>query len=179
MPMAPSSRLPSSRSRISAISDVLARRSSSNPIADMRSIEWPMRKALLTAGFASVTSEANSANVPVRCSFFFTISDIRPTGMSRVHGDGEAPQLPQTTVVTPWLAFIAMPGFSISAVSSWVCTSMKPGATIRPAASNSLSPRNVPGSPTAAMRSLLIATSALRRGAPVPSMTTPLRRMRS
>jgi len=40
--------------------------------------------------------------------------------------------MPHTTVVTPWLRFIAMVGLSIRAVSSWVCTSMKPGATTLP-----------------------------------------------
>ena len=45
------------------------------------------------------------------------------------------PQLPTTTVVTPWLTFIAMSGVFRRARSSWVWTSMKPGATTLPAAS--------------------------------------------
>ena len=110
-----------------------------------------------------------------RFSFFFTINDIQWPTSGRKYGAAETPQLPQTTVVTPWLAFIAMVGLSIRAVSSWVCTSMKPGATTLPAASISLSPFSEPGAPTAAMRSPLIATSAANSFLPVPSATWPLR----
>src|SRR5262249_28159471 len=66
-----------------------------------------------------------------------------------------------------------MVGLSIRAVSSWVCTSMKPGATTLPAASISLSPLSDPGSPTAAMRSPFKATSAANSFLPVPSATWP------
>ena len=77
--------------------------------------------------------------------------------------------------IIPWLAFIAMVGLSISAVSSWVWTSMKPGATTLPVASISLSPFSEPGDSMAAMRSPLIATSAANIFLPVPSATWPLR----
>ena len=45
-----------------------------------------------------------------------------------------------TTVVTPWLAFAAMSGDAKSARSSWVCTSINPGATILPETSTSREP---------------------------------------
>src|SRR5215204_6186276 len=70
---------------------------------------------------------------------------------------------------------MAMVGLSISAVSSWVCTSMKPGATTLPLASISLSPLSAPGASTAAMRSPRNATSAANSFLPVPSATWPLR----
>ena len=44
------------------------------------------------------------------------------------------------TVVTPWLALAAIAGVASSARSSWVCTSMKPGATQSPATSISCRP---------------------------------------
>src|SRR3954471_11231984 len=53
-----------------------------------------------------------------------------------------------------------------------------PGATTRPSASSSRAPR--PSTkPTSAILPLLTATSARRRGSPVPSTTTPLRITRS
>ena len=42
------------------------------------------------------------------------------------------PQLPTTTVVTPWLIFGSICGAASTIWSSCVCTSMKPGATILP-----------------------------------------------
>ncbi len=92
------------------------------------------------------------------------------------------PQLPTTTVVTPWLIFGSMSGPSITARSSWVCTSMKPGATTRPATSMLSFARSaamLPVGATAAMRSPRMATSAWMRGAPEPSITVPLRSRRS
>ncbi|MNW18232.1 hypothetical protein D3C71_2177190 [compost metagenome] len=44
-------------------------------------------------------------------------------------GDALTPQLPTTTVVTPWLVFQGRPGFCMNIRSSWPCTSIKPGAT--------------------------------------------------
>ena len=127
------------------------------------------------AGLAASTLPANSAKSLQRFSFFLMISDIQWPTSGRTYGAAETPQLPHTTVVTPWLAFIAMVGLSISAVSSWVCTSMKPGATTLPVASISLSPRSVPGASIATMRSPFTATSAANSFLPVPSATWPLR----
>ena len=49
-------------------------------------------------------------------------------------GNGEAPQLPTTTVVTPWRMVEASSGTTKGAMSEWLCTSMKPGASTRSAA---------------------------------------------
>src|SRR5271166_1502878 len=89
------------------------------------------------------------------------------------------PQFPVTTVVTPWLALAAIAGVANSARSSWVCTSIKPGATILPAASISRAPAARATTPTAATRSPVMATSARRRGPPRPSITSPPRRIQS
>src|SRR5206468_2424760 len=72
-----------------------------------------------------------------------------------------------------------MSGEANSARSSCVCTSMNPGATIRPATSISRAPWVFGISPTAAMRSPATATSARKRAAPVPSITVPPRRIQS
>ena len=80
------------------------------------------------------------------------------------------PQLPATTLVTPWDTFIAMSGVASTALSSWVWSSMKPGATARPEASSVSSARQAVRSPIAAMRSPSTAMSPLRAGAPVPSI---------
>ena len=85
------------------------------------------------------------------------------------------PQLPTTTVVTPWLTFGSMCGAERTIWSSWVCTSMNPGATIMPPASITRAPSAARFAPTATMRSPSMRTSALKRGAPVPSMTVPPR----
>ena len=175
MPIAPCSRLWSSNSRISLISGAVAARLRSSPIVLIRNVPWPIRKAPLMAGLAASTLPANSAKSRDRFSFFFTMSDIQWPTSGRRYGAAETPQLPHTTVVTPWLAFMAIAGLSIRAVSSCVCTSMKPGATTLPAASTSLSPRSVPGASTAAMRSPFMATSAANSFLPVPSATWPLR----
>jgi hypothetical protein len=63
------------------------------------------------------------------------------------------PQLPATTVVTPWLAFGAMSGLDNSMRSSWVCASMKPGAAIRPDPSTSTSACASSSAPILTMRS--------------------------
>src|SRR5437867_2249405 len=72
-----------------------------------------------------------------------------------------------------------MSGVANSARSSWVCTSIKPGATILPATSISRAPVTLATTPTAAMRSPVIAMSAGRRGRPLPSTTSPPRRIQS
>jgi len=89
------------------------------------------------------------------------------------------PQLPATTVVTPCETLNVMSGCDSSAWSSWVCESMKPGATTSPIASITdfaLAPSRPP---TATMRPSCTATSASKRGAFVPSTTVPPRIRRS
>ena len=99
--------------------------------------------------------------------------------MPRTSGAALMPQLPAITVVTPCETLKSMSGCASSAWSSWVCESMKPGATIRPAASIVRAALAPARSPTAAMRPSLTATSASKRGALVPSMTVPPRISRS
>ena len=89
------------------------------------------------------------------------------------------PQLPVTTVVTPWLTLHAIPGSERTARSSWVWVSMKPGETTSPLASISRAARIRSSRPTAAIRSPATATSAVRRSAPVPSIRVPPRRSSS
>ena len=90
------------------------------------------------------------------------------------------PQLPAITVVTPCETLKSMSGCASSAWSSWVCESMKPGATMQAggidACASALAPAR---SPMAAMRPSRTATSASKRGALVPSMTVPPRISRS
>ena len=100
-------------------------------------------------------------------------------GSQPVRGARLTPQFPVMTVVTPWLTLQAIPGSERTARSSWVWASMKPGETTRPLASISRSPRIASSRPTAKIRSPSTATSATRRGAPVPSTTVPPRRSSS
>jgi hypothetical protein len=57
------------------------------------------------------------------------------TGSRFTSGARLTPQFPVTTVVTPWLNFGVMSGVDMTARSSWVWASMKPGVTTRPLAS--------------------------------------------
>jgi len=50
-------------------------------------------------------------------------------------GATENPQLPTTSVVTPWRIFDSARGLSGSVKSEWVWMSMNPGATTWPRAS--------------------------------------------
>jgi len=50
-------------------------------------------------------------------------------------GAGEKPQLPTTSVVTPWRIFDSARRLAKSRQSECECISMNPGATARPAAS--------------------------------------------
>src|ERR1700719_1110653 len=52
---------------------------------------------------------------------------------------------------------------------------MKPGATMQPLASTTAAPSAGRSAPMATIRSSSMRTSAVRRGAPVPSMTVPPR----
>ena len=81
-------------------------------------------------------------------------------------GPGEKPHMPTTSVVTPCRTLDSADGQVSSTRSECEWMSMKPGATISPAASmvRAASPRR-PG-PTATMRSPSTATSAATAGAP-------------
>jgi hypothetical protein len=82
------------------------------------------------------------------------------------------PQLPANAVVTPWS------GEGVSALSQntwaskWVCTSTNPGATSLPVAST-VRAASASTVPIWTMRPSAIPTSARRRAAPVPSITSP------
>src|SRR5215831_10545465 len=111
------------------------------------------------------------------------MSPIRSSGgggaLSSTSGARLTPQFPVTTVVTPWLVLAPIAGVANSARSSWVCTSIKPGATILPATSISRALSAWATTPTAATRSPVMATSARRRGPPRPSITSPPRKIQS
>jgi hypothetical protein len=84
---------------------------------------------------------------------------------------------PRISVVTPCVTLlITRPSRHNNASHEWPCTSMKPGATMRPRAftlcAAELS-RSAPGSVTATMRSPLMATSPYIHGLPVPSTMRP------
>src|SRR5690606_22538751 len=81
------------------------------------------------------------------------------------------PQLPTTTVVTPCDSLGSMSGVRMTLVSSCVCTSMKPGASARPAPSTCSRAGAAPSGPIAAMRPAARATSAWKPAAPLPSST--------
>ena len=84
MPIAPCSRLWSSNSRICLISDAVATRPRSSPMAFMRSVPWPIRKAPLIAGLAASTLPAKSAKDFETFALFLMISDIQwPTSVLR------------------------------------------------------------------------------------------------
>ena len=99
------------------------------------------------------------------------------------HGAKVTPQFPITTLVTPCQQLEVPIGSQASCASRWVWMSTKPGVTSRPSASISRAP--VPSIPPSsepmisAIRSALMPTSARVAGAPVPSMTVPLRMMMS
>src|SRR5688572_23358093 len=78
------------------------------------------------------------------------------------------PQLPTTTLVTPWLVLFAMSPIS-SARSSWVCTSMKPGASARPRASTVSRALQFRRSPITRILSPVTARSPTIGGPPAPS----------
>src|SRR6266545_5839640 len=88
-------------------------------------------------------------------------------------GAGEKPQLPTTSVVTPWRILDSARRLAKSRQSECECMSMKPGATVSPAASTVCPAGSRERSPTALMLSPVIATSAREDGAPVPSSTCP------
>src|SRR5687767_6182024 len=93
-------------------------------------------------------------------------------------GASEMPQVPATTVVTPWLTFGAMSGAESIRQSSCVCASMKPGAAILPRALISFFAFSSTR-PMAAILPSRIAMSPANRGARVPSITVASRMTRS
>ena len=141
-----------------------------------RSVEWPTSAATLIAAGLAVSAPTHEAKVWWRSP---SGPSSRSSGIGsfipRTSGAALMPQLPAITVVTPCEILKSMLGRASSAWSSWVCESMKPGATIRPAASIVRAAWLPARSPTATMRSSSMATSASKRGALVPSMTVPPR----
>jgi hypothetical protein len=89
----------------------------------------------------------------------------------------EKPQLPATTVVTPWYDDGLSSGSQNTCASKWVWMSMKPGATAHPDASTSTVPSSF--GPISSINPRVMATSAIRPGSPVPSKTVPPRITRS
>src|SRR5215831_14435151 len=85
------------------------------------------------------------------------------------------PQLPTITVVTPWLILGRASGAESTIRSSWVCTSMNPGATTLPATSMTWAPSLASPGSIATIRPSSMRTSASNRSAPVPSITVPPR----
>ena len=89
------------------------------------------------------------------------------------------PQFPTTTDVTPWKHDDEANGSSVSCGSQCVCGSMKPGATTQPSAESARRAADGANRPIAAIFPSAIATSARRREAPVPSITSPSQTIRS
>ena len=105
----------------------------------------------------------------------FVVEQVERRRDRRAHapsgtGASEMPQLPATTVVTPWLTFGAISGADSIRRSSCVCASMKPGATIFPPRRSRLLARAPASSPMRAIGPPDTATSAANRGARVPSI---------
>src|SRR5581483_9684576 len=94
---------------------------------------------------------------------------------SGVRGAYDRPSAPSNSVVTPWRTFEGSPGLASSGRSEWAWTSMKPGARTSPLASTTRSAAAEPRSPTAAIRSPSIPTSAAWAGLPEPSTTCAAR----
>ncbi len=95
-----------------------------------------------------------------------------------LQGANPTPQLPITSVVTPWFEAGESSGSQVAWPSIWVCTSTQPGVTSLPVASISRRPR--PSIlPRAAIFPDCTATSPTNAGAPLPSTMRPLRTTRS
>ena len=87
------------------------------------------------------------------------------------HGAKPTPQLPITRVVTPLLNEGSSSSSHVACPSKCVCTSIQPGATMAPEASNSRSPARL--GPMAVITPSSIARSQTNDGAPVPSTIVP------
>ena len=83
------------------------------------------------------------------------------------------PPSPVTSEVMPWRILDSAELSASSVISDWPSMSMKPGATTWSAASIRRRAVAFERSPTAAMRSPAMPTSARNQGAPVPSTTRP------
>ncbi len=88
-----------------------------------------------------------------------------------VVGAGEKPQLPTTSVVTPWRILDSARRLPHRRQSECECMSMKPGASTRPEALSTRPADSRERSPMAAMVSPRMPTSARLPALPVPSMT--------
>ena len=99
-----------------------------------RSVEWPTSARDVDRGGRALAA-ARSRRRSCRSAAFALASSRSSgdgSGVSARSGARLMPQLPATTVVTPWVTLSVMSGCDSSAWSSWVCESMKPGATMRP-----------------------------------------------
>src|SRR4029450_4779774 len=91
-----------------------------------------------------------------------------------VIGNGDQPQFPATSVVTPWDSCVRAAGCGRRLKSAWECRSMNPGATMLPVASMTSAPEGTsPGGSTAMIRPPSTSTVAATGSAPVPSITCP------
>src|SRR5207245_2220403 len=89
----------------------------------------------------------------------------------RAPGAGEKPQLPTTSVVTPWRILDSARRLAHSRQSECECMSMKPGARTLPVALSVVPACSRLRSPTATILSSVTPTSTREPEAPVPSMT--------
>jgi hypothetical protein len=91
---------------------------------------------------------------------------------SAATGNGENPQFPVTSVVTPCNSLLSASGWRITLTSECVWMSTKPGAVTRPVPSITCAAgTSAPIRPTTAIRSRTMPRSAGNSGAPVPSTT--------
>src|SRR5262245_53161148 len=101
-----------------------------------------------------------------------SIRPISHSCLSGLTGAKPTPQLPITIVVTPCQHVGVSSGSHVTCPSKCVCTSTKPGVTSAPSA-GTVSRARPSTAPTSVMTPSVIATSAVRAGAPVPSTTEP------
>src|SRR5690242_2699211 len=101
-----------------------------------------------------------------------SIKPMSQSCLSGLAGAKPTPQLPITIVVTPCQHVGVSIGSQVTCPSKCVCTSTKPGVTSAPSAST-VSRARPSTAPTSVITPSVIATSAVRAGAPVPSTTEP------
>ena len=152
-PSAPSSMQRASSPRIAPMSSGDAA-AAPGPMTNERIEPIPARNARLIDVPASSTASKNSA-----AERNFSL------------GNGDEPQLPRTSVVTPSCTLLSAVGRSMIPAPPCECTSMKPGEATAPLASITCSASMSSPVATAAMRSPSMAMSAFVGGAPVPSTT--------
>ena len=158
-PMQPCSSAVSSAPPMASISPAVAARSKRS-MTPQRSVVCPHSSATFTAGFAARTASAHSDTLAKRYHSRSPSRFIGGVGSRPASGARLTPQLPATTLVTPWLTLFSMSGPLSTARSSWVWASMKPGASTLPPASTWRSAPAGSTVPTTAMRSPSTATSA-------------------